>query len=145
VVLVECAPCTFFAGRAFRRPRPSRAQLPFVYRRIRRGWRACAMKRDIEFLSGGETVRGWLYTPDDATEPCPVIVMAGGWCYVKELVQPHVAQQFADAGLAAALFDYRNFGSSDGKRRQHIDPNAQLEDYRNAISFAEVLDEVDPD
>ena len=22
--------------------------------------------------------------------------MAGGWCYVKELVQPHVAQQFAD-------------------------------------------------
>ena len=71
--------------------------------------------------------------------------MAGGWCYVKELVQPHVAQQFADTGLAAILFDYRNFGSSDGARRQHIDPNAQIEDYRNAISFAETLDEVDAD
>ncbi|MDX6597951.1 MAG: uncharacterized protein QOE87_1838, partial [Gaiellales bacterium] len=103
------------------------------------------MRRDIEFKSAGETVRGWLYTPDDATGPFPVVVMAGGWCYVKELVQPHVAQQFADTGLAAILFDYRNFGSSDGARRQHIDPNAQVEDYRNAISFAETLDELDPD
>ena len=101
------------------------------------------MRRDIEFKSGGETVRGWLYTPERGNGPFPVVVMAGGWCYVKELVQPHVAQQFADTGLAAILFDYRNFGSSDGTRRQHIDPNAQLEDYRNAISFAETLDEVD--
>ena len=103
------------------------------------------MRRDIEFKSGGETVRGWLYTPERGNGPFPVVVMAGGWCYVKELVQPHVAQQFADTGLAAILFDYRNFGSSDGTRRQHIDPNAQLEDYRNAISFAETLGEVDSD
>ena len=103
------------------------------------------MRRDIEFTSGGETVRGWLYTPDAGDGPFPVVVMAGGWCYVKELVQPHVAQEFADTGLAAILFDYRNFGASDGARRQHIDPNAQIEDYRNAISFAETLDEVDSD
>ena len=31
----------------------------------------------------------------------------------------------------------------DGTRRQHIDPNWQIEDYRNAISFAETQDEVD--
>ena len=103
------------------------------------------MRRDIEFRSGRETVRGWLYTPDGGSGTFPVVVMAGGWCYVKELVQPHVAQHFADTGLAAVLFDYRNFGSSDGTRRQHIDPNAQIEDYRNAISFAETLDEVDSD
>jgi fermentation-respiration switch protein FrsA (DUF1100 family) len=102
------------------------------------------MRRDIEFPSGGETVRGWLYTPEGGHGPYPVVVMAGGWCYVKELVQPHVARCFADAGLAALLFDYRNFGASEGRRRQHIDPNAQIEDYRNAISFAETLDEVDP-
>ena len=47
--------------------------------------------------------------------------------------------------MTALLFDYRNFGASDGARRQHIDPNAQLEDYRNAISFAESLQDVDPD
>jgi fermentation-respiration switch protein FrsA (DUF1100 family) len=101
------------------------------------------MRRDIEFRSGGDTVRGWLYTPDDGEGPFPAIVMAGGWCYVKELVQPHFAEQFAEAGLAAVLFDYRNFGSSDGARRQHIDPNMQLEDYKNAISFAETAEEVD--
>ena len=101
------------------------------------------MRRDVEFRSGGETIRGWLYLPDGGEGPFPTIVMAGGWCYVKELVQPHVAQQFADAGLAAILFDYRNFGSSGGARRQHIDPNMQLEDYRNAISFAETLPECD--
>jgi uncharacterized protein len=103
------------------------------------------MRRDVEFPSGGDLVRGWLYTPDGAEGPYPAIVMAGGWCYVKELVQPHYAQMYADAGFAALLFDYRNFGASDGARRQHIDPNAQLEDYRNAISCAETLPEVDAD
>ncbi len=97
----------------------------------------------MEFISGGETVRGWLYTPDGADGPCPTIVMAGGWCYVKELVQPHYAQMYSEAGFAALLFDYRNFGASDGARRQHIDPNMQIEDYRNAISYAETLEDVD--
>lgn len=71
--------------------------------------------------------------------------MAGGWCYVKELVQPAYAEMFAAAGFAALLFDYRNFGSSGGTRRQHIDPAWQVEDYKNAISYAETLDEVDSD
>jgi fermentation-respiration switch protein FrsA (DUF1100 family) len=73
----------------------------------------------------------------------PLIVMAGGWCYVKELVQPHYAERFEREGLAVLLFDYRNFGASGGARRQHIDPVAQVEDYKNAISYAETLDEVD--
>jgi fermentation-respiration switch protein FrsA (DUF1100 family) len=103
------------------------------------------VRRDVDFNSGEDTVRGWLYTPDDVDGPYPTIVMAGGWCYVKELVQPHYAEMYCQAGFAALLFDYRNFGSSDGARRQHIDPNMQLEDYRNAISFAETLDEVDPE
>lgn len=103
------------------------------------------MRRDIEFRSGTDTVRGWLYTPDEGAGPFPAIVMAGGWCYVKELVQPHFAQRFADAGLAAILFDYRNFGSSDGANRLHIDPNMQIEDYRNAISFGESVDQIRSD
>ncbi|MBU1251375.1 MAG: alpha/beta hydrolase [Actinobacteria bacterium] len=101
------------------------------------------VRRDIEFRSGGDIVRGWLYTPDEGEGPFPTVVMAGGWCYVKEIVQPHYADMFADHGIAAVLFDYRNFGDSDGERRQHIDPHMQIEDYRNAISFAETLDEVD--
>lgn len=86
-----------------------------------------------------------MYTPDEGDGPFPLVVMAGGWCYVKELVQPHYAELYAEAGLAALLFDYRNFGESDGDRRQHIDPNWQIEDYKNAISYAETLDDVDAD
>jgi hypothetical protein len=101
------------------------------------------LRRDVEFPSGGETVRGWLYVPDGAHGPVPLVVIAGGWCYVKELVQPHYAERFEREGLAVLLFDYRNFGASDGARRQHIDPVARIEDYKNAISYAETLEEVD--
>jgi fermentation-respiration switch protein FrsA (DUF1100 family) len=85
-----------------------------------------------------------MFTPDEGEGPFPVVVMSGGWCYVKEIVQPTYAEMFAHAGVAALLFDYRNFGDSDGERRQHIDPSMQIEDYRNAISLAESLPEVDP-
>ncbi len=97
----------------------------------------------MEFVSEGDTVRGWFFTPGDGKALHPAIVMAGGWCYVKELVQPHYAQFFVDAGFAVLLFDYRNFGASDGVRRQHIDPKLQIEDYRNAISYLETRKDVD--
>ena len=70
--------------------------------------------------------------------------MAGGWCYVKELIQPHYGKFFNDAGFATLIFDYARFGDSTGEPRQHIDPNSQIEDYRNAISFVATLPEVDP-
>jgi uncharacterized protein len=63
------------------------------------------VRRDVEFTSAGETVRGWLYTPDTGDGPFPTVVLAGGWCYVKEIVQAQFAQAFADAGLAAVLID----------------------------------------
>ena len=56
------------------------------------------MRRDIEFTSGSDTVRGWLYLPDEGDGPFPVVVMAGGWCYVKELVQPTYARDVRRAG-----------------------------------------------
>jgi len=71
--------------------------------------------------------------------------MAGGWCYVKELVQPDYAKAFVASGLAALVFDYRNLGTSDGEPRQHLDPWQQIEDYKNAISYAETRSEIDAD
>src|SRR5207247_5177870 len=41
------------------------------------------------------------------------------------------------------VFDNRNFGASDGEPRQHIDPWQQVRDYRDAITFAETVAEVD--
>jgi fermentation-respiration switch protein FrsA (DUF1100 family) len=87
-------------------------------------------------------VEALLYVPE-GSGPFPIVVMAGGWCYVKELIQPKYAEVFQEAGLAALIFDYRRLGSSGGAPRQHLDPNDQIEDYRNAISYVERLDVVD--
>lgn len=103
------------------------------------------MKREIEFMSKGSKVRGWLITPDNSSGPYPVVVMAGGWCYVKEVVMPHYADYFVKRGMATLIFDYRNLGESEGEPRQHLDPWAQIEDYRNAISFVAAQSELDPD
>ncbi|MFH1951042.1 MAG: alpha/beta fold hydrolase [Pseudomonadota bacterium] len=102
------------------------------------------MRKDIEFKSQGEKCRGWLYTPDSGKGPFPVVVMAGGWCYVKEIVMPHYADFFVKAGLSVLIFNYRCLGNSDGQPRQHVNPNDQIEDYKDAISFVETLPEVDP-
>src|SRR4051794_14061376 len=102
------------------------------------------MPSEVEFQSGGETVRAHLYLPE-GDGPHPVVVMAGGWCYVRELVQPVYAEAFAAKGVAALVFDYRRLGASDGQPRQHIDPHDQLEDYRNAITWVSDRDDIDGD
>jgi fermentation-respiration switch protein FrsA (DUF1100 family) len=55
------------------------------------------------------------------------------------------AEVFAAAGLAALVYDNRNFGASDGEPRQEIVPADQIEDYRHAISYARTLPGIDRD
>ena len=98
----------------------------------------------VSFNSDGNTLEALFYQP--ATPgPHPLIIMAGGWCYVKELAQPRFAQTFASHGLASLIFDYRNFGGSTGEPRQHSDPWEQIRDYRNAITYAESVTSIDSD
>jgi fermentation-respiration switch protein FrsA (DUF1100 family) len=101
-------------------------------------------KRAVELLSKGVKLRGDLVLPT-GRGPFPLLVMGGGWCYVKEIVMPHYAEAIVDAGCAVLMFDYRTMGASEGEPRQHIDPWAQIEDFKNAISFAATLPEVDAD
>jgi uncharacterized protein len=103
------------------------------------------MRQDVEFDAEGVTLRGWLYVPDGASGPVPAIVMAHGFSAVKEMYLDRFAEVFAQAGMAALVFDNRNFGSSDGDPRQEIDPWAQVRDYRHAISYARTRAEVDRD
>lgn len=100
--------------------------------------------KEVEFDSCGVRIRADLLLPE-GSGPFPVVVMAGGWCYVKELRQPQYAKEFVDRGFAALIFDYRYMGASDGEPRQHIDPWAQIEDYQNAISWVENQPELDSD
>jgi len=100
---------------------------------------------DVEFDAEGTTLRGWLYRPRSAASPAPVVVMAHGYNCVKELYLDKYAAAVADAGHIVLAYDHRNFGDSDGEPRQELDPWVQVRDYRNAITFAQTLDGVDPD
>src|SRR5215468_8537703 len=104
------------------------------------------MRKDIAFKTeDGVTLRGWLYLPDRAAGRVPTVVMAHGFSAVKEMYLDRFAEAFAAGGLGALVFDNRNFGASDGEPRQHIDPWQQVRDYRDAITFAGTLAEIDAD
>jgi uncharacterized protein len=99
------------------------------------------MRTDIEFTSGGLTIRGWLERPQSG-QPVPVAVLAHGFGGLKEWLEPQAAA-FAEAGIAALAFDHPHFGASDGLPRQHIDPAAQVRAYRDAVTLAQATDGLD--
>ena len=97
----------------------------------------------VEFRSGNDICKGILTRPANASGKVPLVIMAGGWCYTKEIVMPWYGKFFEELGCATLRFDYRRFGESTGEPRQHINPWDQIEDYRNALTFAETLPDID--
>jgi dienelactone hydrolase len=93
------------------------------------------------FASQGELCAGTLLMPVDATRP-PVIVMAHGFAGVRAMLMPH-AQRFVEAGYAVFLFDYRNFGDSEGLPRHWVDPARHLQDWDAAIGHVKTLQAID--
>ncbi len=102
-----------------------------------------AARANIQFVSQGLVCRGWLYKPLK-TGKTPCVVLAHGFCGVKELRLDAYAERFAQAGYHALVFDYRHFGESDGLPRQILNIKKQHEDWHAAIQYARSLPEVDP-
>ena len=92
------------------------------------------IREDIDFYSKGTRCSAWLYLPDTEEKP-PIIVMAHGLGGTREMRLNEYAEKFAEAGYACFLFDYRNYGDSDGNKRQLINVKMQLTDWNNAIEF----------
>jgi fermentation-respiration switch protein FrsA (DUF1100 family) len=103
------------------------------------------MIKEVEFPSEGATLRGLLFLPESHTKPPPVVIMAHGTSATVTMVADKYAQAFSRAGLAALLYDHRNFGRSEGEPRQEINPWIQCRSYLNAVKFTERLDAVDPE
>ncbi len=101
-----------------------------------------AERIDVSFDSGGESCAAWLYRPPEATA---CVVIAHGWTGVREQRLDAFGERFADAGLAALVFDYRHFGASEGHPRQLLDISRQHADWRAAVAYARGLDGIDPD
>ncbi len=104
------------------------------------------MRKNITFFSKGLRCSGWLFVPDDLPEGqrAPIIVMAHGFTGVKEMFLPDFAERFSAAGFVTLAFDYRYFGDSEGEPRCQLFPLHQVEDVRNAITWASDQSEVDP-
>jgi len=97
---------------------------------------------ESSFVSQGERCAGTLLLPAAAAKPLPVIVMAHGFAGVRAMLMPH-AQRFVDAGYAVFLFDYRNFGDSEGQPRHWVDPARHLHDWNAAIEHVKTLQPID--
>jgi fermentation-respiration switch protein FrsA (DUF1100 family) len=101
-------------------------------------------RTNVTFKSEGLNCKGWLYIPetgDSLTKPA--IVMAHGFSAVKEMHLSNFAEKFADAGFVVLVFDYRFIGEGEGEPRQHVIPEEQHKDYRNAITWISQHPEVD--
>jgi dienelactone hydrolase len=69
--------------------------------------------------------------------------MAHGLGGVKEMYLERYARRFAEAGVAALLFEFRGFGASGGEPRQRIFPKDHIEDYRSALTWLSMQPEID--
>lgn len=98
----------------------------------------------VEFRSEGATLRGRVYSPPDASERSPAVVMAHGFsATINGMVADSYAEVFQDAGFAVLLYDHRNLGLSGGEPRQEINKWTQIRGYLDALSFLEKREDID--
>jgi len=103
-------------------------------------------RQDVRFPCQGLQCAAWYYVPDgmSAEGKRPAIVMAHGFSAVKEMLLDNFASKFAAAGFVVLVFDYRFFGESEGEPRGRLLWPEQIQDYRDAITWVSLRDEVDP-
>jgi dipeptidyl aminopeptidase/acylaminoacyl peptidase len=98
----------------------------------------------VEFFSEGERIAGLWRVSDAARGPLRAIVQGPGWLGLKDAnlyVRYHEA--LTEAGFGVLIFDYRGFGDSGGARE--LSPARQLQDLRNAVTYLQTREDVDPD
>jgi dienelactone hydrolase len=100
-------------------------------------------REDVWFNSGGDRISAWLYRPE-VNGDAPLLVMAHGLGAVRTMRLDAYAERFCAAGYACLVFDYRNFGDSEGAPRQLLDIRMQLQDWTVAVAYARTLAGIDP-
>ncbi|PZV18901.1 MAG: alpha/beta hydrolase [Pseudanabaena sp.] len=100
----------------------------------------------VTFESEGEKMVGVLYLPKSykSGDKLPTVIVTGAWMTIKEQMPSIYAQKLADRGYAAFAFDFRTWGESGGKLRDFESPSAKIADIKNAVSFLQTVDAVDP-
>jgi dienelactone hydrolase len=99
-------------------------------------------RADVWFNSGSDRISAWLYRPTGNGD-APLLVMAHGLGAVRTMRLDAYAERFSAAGYACLVFDYRNFGDSEGEPRQLLDISMQLQDWTVAVAYAKTLAGID--
>ncbi|MFC8530684.1 alpha/beta hydrolase [Nocardia sp. NPDC057227] len=94
---------------------------------------------EVSFPSGSDHCAAWLYRPDGAPKPRPLVIMGHGLGANREMGLDRYARRFAAAGMGVLVFDYRHFGASGGTPRQLLSIARQRDDWRAAIAFARTV------
>ena len=99
---------------------------------------------DVTFFSEGCRMSALWRIPDRVDGRLPAIVQGPGWLGLKD-AKLYVAyhEALTAAGFGVLILDYRGFGGSEGDRQ--LSPAAQLQDLRNAVTYLQTRDDVDPD
>lgn len=105
--------------------------------------------QETTFVSGGDRCGAWhlVATTDafgaDSGRPC--VVMAHGFGGTRDTGLLAYAEGFSAAGFDVLVFDYRGFGTSEGRPRQRVSYRDQRADYTAALAAARGLPGVDPE
>ena len=98
----------------------------------------------VSFLSEGVECAGLLGIPSGGRGGRhPAVVLGHGFSIRKESLVDE-AEFLTAAGFVTLAIDYRTFGESGGEPRGSLFPFNQVEDFRNAISWLQHRDDVDP-
>ena len=97
----------------------------------------------VSFYSDGHRLDALFYR-DDAADTGPAIVFCPGSRVTKKTPYYHdYIPRLVATGLSVLLFDYRGWGESEG-RPGDLYPQEQVADIRNAVTYLETREDVDP-
>jgi len=101
-------------------------------------------RKNVEYSVNGETIRSWLYLPENSNRPVPCIILSNGFGGTKDIILEQYARKFVEEGYAALALEYRHFGDSDGEPRLLYSSIKQLEDIKASVEFTRSREEIDP-
>lgn len=100
-------------------------------------------EEDIYFYSDGHELAGTFYAPEGAeAEKLPHIIVCSGYQGFNDFYPRLFSRYLTQSGYSCLGFDYRGFAASSGPRGRVILPE-QVEDIKNAVTFAQTLPQVD--
>ncbi|HVY20281.1 MAG TPA: alpha/beta fold hydrolase [Bauldia sp.] len=100
-------------------------------------------RESVNFYSAGHKLQGYFYMPKNPKGKVPGLVICHGFSAMIETITAGVPEALSDAGYAVLLYYSRGVGESEGPRGRVI-PMEQVDDIRNALTYMQCRDEVDP-